>query len=173
MRGRDFSYPASIRKDGGTWLVRFRDVPEALTEGESFADALTQAADALEEAIAGRIRREDDIPEATRRQAGELPVPVPPLMASKAALYLAVRERGIGKRELAKRLGVDEKEGRRLLDPKHPTKIQRLHEALQAVGRSLSVRVDERPSAIALRGLGQRPDRRSRPAAMPRRKRAM
>jgi antitoxin HicB len=171
MSGRDFIYPASICEDDGTWLVRFRDVPEAITEGESFADALTQAADALEEAIAGRIRREDEIPEGTRRQAGEHAVPVPPLMAGKAALYLAVRERGIGKRELAKRLGVDEKEGRRLLDPKHPTKIQRLQEALAAVGRSLSVRVDERPGTLPQRGW--RGGRANHAAAAPHRKRAV
>ena len=146
MTTMEFAYAATIgQQPEGTWLVRFRDLPEALTEGETFEDALVQAADALEEAIAGRIRRGDDIPIGTPARRGEQDIAVPPVMAAKAALYLAARDAPIGKTELAKRLGVDEKEGRRLLDPHHPTKIQRLQDALAAVGQTLVVRVEAKP----------------------------
>lgn len=46
------------------------------------------------------------------------------LMALKAAVYLAVREAGIGNSELARRMQLDEKEARRILDPHHPTKAR-------------------------------------------------
>ena len=59
------SYPATLTTDpiDGGFVVTFRDLPEAITQGETMAEALTEAADALEEAIAGRIRRGDPIPE--------------------------------------------------------------------------------------------------------------
>jgi antitoxin HicB len=56
---RDFSYPVILTADetDGGFVVSFPDLPEAITQGEDAGDALTQAADALEEAVAGRIRR--------------------------------------------------------------------------------------------------------------------
>ena len=63
-------------------------------------------------------------------------------MAAKAALYLAIQEIGISKVDLAKRLGCDEKEVRRLLDPHHSSKIPRIESALHAVGKQLIVGVE-------------------------------
>jgi len=60
-------------------------------------------------------------------------------MSAKAALYIAVRETGISKSELARRLGVDEKEIRRMLSPRHQTKLLRIEQALSALGYQLSV----------------------------------
>jgi antitoxin HicB len=60
-------------------------------------------------------------------------------MAANAALNLALREAGITRSELAARLGCDEKEVRRLLDPRHPSKLPRLEEALAQLGKRLVV----------------------------------
>jgi antitoxin HicB len=48
---------------------------------------------------------------------------------------------GITKSELARRIGKDEKEVRRILDPKHPTKLPALIAALRALGKRLVVGV--------------------------------
>jgi antitoxin HicB len=56
-------------------------------------------------------------------------------MALKAAVYLAVRDAGISNSELARRLHLDEKEARRILDPRHPTKLPRIEAALAVLGR--------------------------------------
>jgi antitoxin HicB len=59
---RCFEYPAALKAErGGVFTVTFLDLPEA-TSGKDRADALNQAADCLEEAIAGRIADELDIP---------------------------------------------------------------------------------------------------------------
>ena len=51
-----FVYPARLRRAGpGEIVVSFRDLPECLTSGRDEVEALTEAGDALEEAIAGRI----------------------------------------------------------------------------------------------------------------------
>ena len=62
------TYPASIVRedDGKGFLVRFTDLPEALTSGDDMDDSLVQAADCLAEALAGRIRRGDTIPSPSR-----------------------------------------------------------------------------------------------------------
>lgn len=125
----------------GGFVVSFRDLPECLTQGEDRADALAQAADALGEALAGRIADAEDIPPPSPPRAGEALVPAPEPTASKALLYAAMRAQGLSKVELAERLGVDEKEARRLLDPRHVTRPERLREALAAVGYLLTTAV--------------------------------
>ena len=62
---QELAYPVTLTPDtiDGGFVVTFRDLPEAITQGETMAEALIEAADALEEAIAGRSRRGDPIPE--------------------------------------------------------------------------------------------------------------
>ena len=147
---RDFSYPVVLTADesDGGFVVAFPDLPEAITQGDDTGDALVHAADALEEAVAGRIRRGDEIPVPSEPRRGQHVVPVPAQTAAKAALYLALREAGWSKKQLASRLGCDEKEVRRLLDPRHPSKLPRLQAALAVLGKRLALRLRE-PSGVA------------------------
>jgi antitoxin HicB len=124
-------------------VITYRDIPEAITQGNDEKDALWQAADCLEEAIAGRIAGGREIPKASRATRGERLIPVPAPMAAKAALYLAMREAGMTNVQLARKLGCDEREVRRMLDPRHPTKLPRIKEALDAFGKRLIVSVEE------------------------------
>ncbi len=64
---------------------------------------------------------------------------VPPSMALKAAVCLAVREAGISNSELARRMRLDEKEARRTLDPHHLTKLPRIEAALAVLGRHIEL----------------------------------
>jgi antitoxin HicB len=100
---------------------------------------MLEAVDCLEEAIAARIDDEGEIPEPSDSKRGERLISIPPSMALKAAVYLAVREAGISNSELARRMRLDEKEARRILDPHHPTKIARIEEALAALGRHVKL----------------------------------
>ena len=140
-----FVYPARFERGdkSGVLVITFRDVPEAITQGTGEKDAIWQAADCLEEAIAGRIADGREIPKPSRAARGERLIPVPAPMAAKAALYLAMREAGMTNVQLARKLGCDEKEVRRMLDPRHPTKLPRIKEALEVFGKSLVVSVEE------------------------------
>jgi antitoxin HicB len=53
-------------------------------------EALQQAADCLEEAVAGRIRRNEHIPAPSPVGSNQYVIPVPAQTAAKAALYLAL-----------------------------------------------------------------------------------
>ena len=138
-----FTYPARLQKDkAGFFLVTFPDFPEAATDGETMEESLHNAADALEEAIAGRINRGDTVPRPGPVKTRQRRVPVPAQIAVKAALYMAVKDAGIKNTELARRLGADEKEVRRLLDPHHRSKLPRLEAALEALGRKLVIGIE-------------------------------
>ena len=140
---QSFTYPVTLTRGDkpGRWTVTFKDLPEAITWGDGLRDTLWQAADCLEEAIAGRIRRSDPIPTPSRPKRGQHLVPVPAPTASKLALYLALSEAGITRVGPARRLGCDEKEVRRLLDPRHPSKLGRIQDALAVLGKQLIVAV--------------------------------
>ena len=139
------SYPAILvrERDGRGYYVRFPDLPEALTGDDSVADALVQAVDCLAEALAGRIRRGDVIPAPSRVKRGQHSIPVPLWLAPKLALYLALREQGLGKADVARRLGVSETVVRRMLDPEHVTKPERIQAALTAVGKRLVISFED------------------------------
>jgi len=135
-----FTYPAELLpEDGGQFTVRFTDLPEAISSGQDQQDALVQAADCLEEAIAGRIADGHDLPRPSRILRGRAPITLSGSMAAKASLYLAMRDSGITRAELARQLGLDEKEVRRMLNPRHPTKLPRIEQALAKLGRRLVV----------------------------------
>ena len=142
---RAFVYPARFEKGEkpGVMVITFRDLPEAITQGTPGNDAVWQAADCLEEAIAGRIADAREIPEASRPRRGERMIPVPAQTAAKAALYLAMKEAHLTNVQLARKLGCDEKEVRRMLDPRHATRLRRIKEALDTFGKRLVVGVEE------------------------------
>jgi antitoxin HicB len=130
------AWPAQLdRDDDGRVHVRFPDFPEALTDAADEREALDEAADCLAEAVAARISDGEDIPAPTRLRRGMLRFPLTPVLAYKAALYSVMRRDGISKSDLARRLGVDEKDVRRLVDPRYRgSKVERLHAALAVCG---------------------------------------
>jgi antitoxin HicB len=145
MTMRTFAYPARFEpgEGRGILVVTFRDLPEAITPGRGERDAFWQAADCLEEAIAGRIADGREIPRASRPAKAERTIPLSAPMAAKAALYLALAESGVSRAHLSRKLNCDEKEIRRLLDPRHPSKLPRISRALAAIGKRLVVSVEE------------------------------
>ena len=139
-----FLYFAHLWRAGpGEIVVSFRDLPECLTGGEDEEEALFEAQDALEEAIAGRIDDAESIPVPSPALPGEYPVTVPTNMAAKAAFALAFRRSGLSHGAVAQRLGTDEESVRRMLDPRHDTPASRLNEALRVLGSELVVEVRE------------------------------
>jgi antitoxin HicB len=139
-----FTYPVKLtsdRKDGG-YVVTCRDVPEAITQGETTVEALAEAEGALQAAIECRIEDGLDIPAPSQPKRGERLATTPITTALKAAVYIALRDSGISKSEFARRMQVNEKEARRMLDPKHPTKVPTLERALAALGRRAEIEVN-------------------------------
>src|SRR5580704_16455914 len=103
-----YGFPARLEADeDGRVVVHFRDLPEALTDGADKAEALSEAADCLSEALAGRINRGEEIPPPSRARRGEHIVAPDPTTALKAVLYNGLRARGLTVADLARRLDID------------------------------------------------------------------
>ncbi|HUI56052.1 MAG TPA: hypothetical protein VLY04_13845 [Bryobacteraceae bacterium] len=62
-------------------------------------------------------------------------------LAPKLALYLAMRDQRVSNSELGRRLGVHERVVRRMLDPEHATKAEKIQAALAALGKQMTVEV--------------------------------
>src|SRR5260370_37453257 len=92
---------------------------------------------------AGRISRSDDIPAPSKLKPGQHGISVPLYLAPKLALYLAMRERRMPNTELAKLLGVSETVVRRMLNPKHDTRPERIQAALVALGKRIVVTFED------------------------------
>jgi antitoxin HicB len=139
MQVKNFIYPAEFAKDkeSGGYVVAFPDFPEAVTQGDSLKEATREATDCLEEAISNRMIMNMEIPESSKGLKTSRKIALPALTSAKAALYNAMKEIGITKVELAKRMGCDEKEIRRLLNPRHASKISRIEQALMILGKQL------------------------------------
>ena len=71
----EFVYPAIIEDDGdGNLLVTFRDISFAATEGRTLSEAMNEARDCLDEAIASYMANGEDIPEPSRPRKAEYPI---------------------------------------------------------------------------------------------------
>ena len=83
------------------------------------------------------------IPKPSRPKRGQYSVSVPLYLAPKLALYLAMRESGLRNTELARRLGVSETVVRRMLDPKHTTKPEKIQAALAELGKRIVISFED------------------------------
>jgi antitoxin HicB len=127
----------------GWFVVSFPDVPEAITDGKGMNVAMRSAEEALGLALLSYIDRDMPLPKPKARGADLVSVAVEPDVGAKLALLEAVRERGLSKAAFARLINRDEKEARRILDPKHPTKLATLAEALRVLGKRLVIGVQE------------------------------
>lgn len=138
-------YPARFVRDkeSGGFVVTFADVREAITEGESLEEAMRMAEEALELALTFYVEASKDLPTPGPLKRGMRMVSVPPLSEAKFILYEALRSAGIKKIELARRLGCSPSQVDRLLDIQHKSKLDQLQAAFAAIGKRLSIRVED------------------------------
>ena len=135
----DLAWPVDLEpQDDGTVLVSFPDIPEALTDGDTEDEALSEAEDCLIAALGGYIELRRSIPKPSPARGRPL-IALPALAAAKLALYCAMRSHGLGNTALAAELGTTEGAVRRLLDLDHRSHIDRVEAALRLLGERLVV----------------------------------
>ena len=130
------AYPITLEDDDGTVLATSPDFPELTTFGDDRDEAIARAVHALEEAIAARIHDRKDIPTPSQ---GKTYAILPTLTSVKVMLYQGMRDQGIGKAELARRLGWHMPQVDRVLDVHHRSRLDMMDTALGAIGRQLHV----------------------------------
>jgi antitoxin HicB len=125
--------------DNDTLLVTCPALPEVTTFGDGETDAMRHAVDAIEEAIAARIAQGEDVPEGHQR--GPRLVRLPALTVLKVELYRQLRNIGITRAELARRLGWKRESVDRLFRLDHASRLEQLEAAFKALGQAVSVSI--------------------------------
>src|SRR3984893_16734476 len=139
-----FTYPAKFTAGSrGRILVEFVDLPRVANDGKNLSEAIEEAIDALASDLSIRLSRREEIPAPSPAKRGQRLIPVPWWLAPKLALYLAMRDQDINNSELARRLNVNERVVRRMLDPAHETKAEKIQAALAVLGKRLTMDVDD------------------------------
>lgn len=137
------AYPARFEADeDGRILVTFRDLPEAATDGADMDEARDEAADLLNATLMFRMKYREEIPAPSRKRKGEALVVPDAAVAMKIALYIAMHEQGVTAAELTRRLGIDNREAQRILNPHHATKTERMSRAIEATGSRAIIELD-------------------------------
>jgi antitoxin HicB len=127
------------RQKNGWWLVRFPGIPEALTEGETEAEARNNAVDCVLAALEGYMKAGKPLPRHGAGHSGSDRAVLPSLVTAKLAVYETMRKRGWSKLRLAKELGMPENSVRRLLDLRHSSHMWIIDEALAKMNAELSI----------------------------------
>lgn len=134
------AYPVRFTEEGASTTVQFCDFPDLDILAKRGEDPFSTARLALHDEISARIRAKAEIPAPTvkpKRGRGTLGlVPLDQTLAMKALLWDNMRAGGVSNMQLARALGCDEKEVRRLLDPS-TTSRSLLSRALELVTGSL------------------------------------
>ncbi|MCH7381391.1 type II toxin-antitoxin system HicB family antitoxin [Acinetobacter higginsii] len=130
-------YPAKfdLNPDTGCYVVSFRDLPEALTQGYSIDEARTQAIDALIDALDFYFEDERPVPLPSVLQDGEQLVELPLSVWSKVLLLNTMLEQNVNQSQLGKMLNKPRQEINRMTNLSHATKIDSIVEALKALGK--------------------------------------
>jgi antitoxin HicB len=133
-------YPATIKPDGDGWLVTFPDIPEALSAGATWEEAIVMARDALITALEFYFDEKREIPQPSRVKRGQTAIELPPSISAKVLLLNEMVKQRVRPSELAKRLGTTAQEVNRLTQLTHTTKIDGIGSALEALGKKLEIR---------------------------------
>lgn len=136
-------YPVELTvEEHGTVTSVVPDIPGTHSFGDDAAEALVRVVDSIESMMMALMADREDIP-LPSPAAGRPTVTLPALTAAKIGLYRAMREAGVGKAELARRLGWHLPQVDRALDLRHSSRLDMIEAALGALGKQLSVEIEE------------------------------
>jgi antitoxin HicB len=141
MDNLEYRVKLELDDDGG-FTVTFPDMPGAITEGDNQEQALARAVDALETILAAHIRDGSDIPTPGAKGRGPIVRPSP-LSRMKLAVYQSMRNQGVGKAELARRLNWHLPQVDRVLDLRHSSRVDQIEAALGALGLVMRIDVEK------------------------------
>jgi antitoxin HicB len=134
------AYPVELTPDtNDTLLVGCPDLPEVNSVGDDEAEALLNARDAIESALQIYFDEKRPIPLPSPPAPGQPAVYLPALITAKVLLWNEMLAQGLRKADLAQRLGYNMPQIERLLNPRHPARIEHLETALARLGKRLDV----------------------------------
>lgn len=134
-------YPAIFTKEANGYSVIFRDIPEAITCGDDWEDAVFMAKDALITALDFYFEDQRTVPPPSPAQANDVLIELPASLYAKVLLLNEMVKQKISNVELARRIHVRPQEMQRITNLNHPTKIDTIAKSLSALGKQLILEV--------------------------------
>ncbi|UWZ92360.1 type II toxin-antitoxin system HicB family antitoxin [[Pasteurella] aerogenes] len=134
-------YPAKFEPEDGGFNVTFRDIPEAITCGDDYQDALIMAEDALLTAMDFYFEDRRIVPMPSEPLEDEVLIDLPDSVFAKVLLLNEMVSQNISNAELARRIKVKPQEIQRITNLSHNTKIDTISRALSALGKQLQLSV--------------------------------
>lgn len=132
-------YPVKLEKDGVGWFVSFPDLPEALTGAGNVDEALAMAKDALITAMDFYFEDKRPVPVPSAIEEGDFSVELPASLWAKVILLNEMLAQQKRPTDLANLLGAKLQDVQRLFDLNHPTKIDKIQQAMLALGKQLVI----------------------------------
>jgi antitoxin HicB len=135
-------YPALFKPapEGG-FVVTFRDIPEAITQGDTEAEAMEMAEDVLYSSMEFYFDEKRLVPFPSKAKRGERLIPLQPSAWAKVLLLNEMLAQRVTPSELARRLHTSPQNMNKVINLGHATKIDALNEAMRALGKRLEVTV--------------------------------
>lgn len=134
-------YPAKLTKDEDGFVITFRDIPEAITQGDTHNEAMEMAEDALLTAMDFYFEDNRQVPLPSKPKKDEVLINLPISVATKVMLLNTLLEKGVTQAELAKLMGIRPQQVTRIVNLEHTTKIDTVEKAFRALGRELDIAV--------------------------------
>jgi len=137
-------YPMLIDKVDGEYIAtighpngRFQGTCSGATRAEAKAAAEKLAVAIIASALADG----DEIPAPKDCDEGNTYISLPPLLSAKVALFMEMQRQGKRKADLARALGVNQKQIDRMFSPSHASVLSQLQAAAESLGRRIEVRL--------------------------------
>lgn len=134
-------YPATFIPDQTGFVVTFRDIPEAITQGDTEAEALDMAQDALISSMDFYFEDKRRVPMPSAPEPGERMISLPLSVTSKILLLNEMLAQEVGPSELARRMNSLPQYVNRIMDLRHATKIDTIEQAMLALGKNLELKI--------------------------------
>ncbi len=133
-------YPALFEPapEGG-YVVTFRDIPEAITQGDTLEEAAAMAEDALMTAIEFYFEDGRRVPSPSKPKKDEHIVSLPASIWAKVLLLNEIVENKVSAAEVSRKVGMTPQNFNRVMDINHSTKIDTINQVLGVFGKHLTI----------------------------------
>lgn len=136
----DLTYGAQIKPDGEGFLVIFRDIENAFTEGSTYEEAVFNAQEVLDLMLLDRLEKDDEIPLPSPFQKDEVAISASPEVTAPALLHIVRRINHRSMADVARTMGVSYQSYQRMESGKNLT-MKSLKKAASALGSTVEIRL--------------------------------
>lgn len=140
-------YPATIRQAKDGFTVTFRDVPGAISEGDTPTQALEEARDALALVLEDILEDGDELPQPSKARKGEHLVAVPADVAGRVLLRFIRDHTGLKKSDAARLVHMSRQSYGQIEERGRNLSLKKFNEVADALGYEVIVSV--RPKGTA------------------------